>query len=203
MRTLGLRALAGGIAVAAGFDTLEAQVQVREGARSSHGEAQVTFGYVCDDRFVVQNDGDETVKLEYGLDRSDDRTPLTLKGKESVELLLSTTDELNLMADGKVIATAHNEGRECDEERPRVVVVRRPIVRVEPTVIVVRPRPYYTYYDDPWWHQRRRTVVHTTVIRFPIIINARSRDRGRDNDRGRDGGRDRDRGNSRSRGRGR
>ena len=177
---------------------LQAQV-VREGARSSPSDAQVTFGYLCDDRFVVRNDGPEPVRLEYGLDKSDERTALSLDGRESIELMLSTSDQLNLLSNGKVIASARREYRDCDEVEGRSRVVVRPLsVVVAPTVFIPR-YPVYRGYYDPWYYRRHshfRPVLHP-VIRIPIIIGGRrdnDRDRGRNNDRGRDRGRDSRRG---------
>jgi hypothetical protein len=170
-----------------GFSPLYAQV--REGERRSLDEAKIVFGYVCDDRFVVTNESTEPVRLEYSLERSDSRTALNLDGRESVELLLSSSEQLNLMMEGRVIASARNERRECEEDRPRVVV-RRPVVSIEPTIVVVRS-PYHRYYDWGWWHHRHHHPrVSHTVVRIPIIIGrSRDRDRGRDNDRDRNRGR--------------
>jgi hypothetical protein len=192
------------IGITAGF-SLEAQT-VREGARTSPGDAKIAFGYLCDDRFVVHNEGDGPVRLEYGLTRTDERTSLALEKDESIELLLSTSDELGLYSGGKEIAVARREYRDCDEvegRSPRVVV--RPLVVVAAPRVIVAPYPVYRAYYDPWYHHRSypRTVVHT-VIRIPIVINRRSsgsRDYGRDAGRnaGRNAGRDvgRDRGNGR------
>src|SRR6185503_14003247 len=120
-----LRTLIGGAAIGATAGIpLSAQV-VREGARSSPNDAQISFGYLCDDRFVVRNEGDAPLRLEYGLTKNDERTALALDKSESVELLLSTSDELALFSGGKVIATARREYRDCDEvegRSPRVVV---------------------------------------------------------------------------------
>jgi hypothetical protein len=150
-------------------------------------DAQVTFGYLCDDRFVVRNEGSDPVRLEYGLDKSDERTALSLDGRESVELFLSTSDQLNLFAGGKTIASARNERRDCDEVEGGRVVVRPLRVAVAPTIIVA-PYPAYRSYYDPWYHRRTyfRPVVRA-VIRVPIVIGGR---RDNDRDRGRDRGRD-------------
>ena len=182
--------LLGGAAFAAiaGVSTLGAQT-VREGARTSLDQANITFGYVCDDRFIVRNDGKEPVRLEYGLDKNNERTSLDLDGRESVELLLSTSDQLNLLMNGQVIATARREYRDCDDEDRPPVIVRRPSVVIRPTVIVAS---YHRYYD-PWYprHVYFAPVPRPrTVINIPIVIN-RSRDRGRDYDRGRNDNRGR------------
>src|SRR5262245_53074357 len=176
--------LLGGAAFAAiaGVTTLGAQT-VREGARTQLDAANITFGYVCDDRFIVRNDGKEPVRLEYGLDKNNQRTSLELEGRESVELLLSTSDQLNLLMNGEGIATARREYRDCDEDERPPVIVRRPAVVIQPTVIVAS---YHRHYD-PWYPRRVyfAPVPRRPVIHIPIVINTRSRDRGRDYDRGR------------------
>ena len=106
-----LRTLMGGAAIGAiAGIPLSAQI-VREGARSNPNDAQITFGYLCDDRFVVRNEGDKDVRLEYGLAKNDERTSLALEKGESVELLLSTSDDLNLYSGNGVIATARRAYR--------------------------------------------------------------------------------------------
>jgi hypothetical protein len=178
---------------AAAVAPLGAQV-VREGARTSIDAAQVTFGYVCDDRFLVRNEGTTPVRLEYGLDKGGDLTSLDLEGRESVELLLSTSDRLNLLSGGKVIASARRDYRDCDDDR-ETVIVHRPAVVVQPTVVVASYSRYHYY--DPFYprHVYFRPVVRP-VISIPIIIghsSSGSRDRDRGHDRGSDHGNDRGR----------
>lgn len=177
---------------------------VREGARSSPADAQISFGYLCDDRFVVRNEGATPVNLEYGLTRNDERTALQLDKDESIELMLSTSDELGLYVGGKVLATARRDYRDCDElegESPRVIVRPLAVVYSPRVRVIVAPYPVYRAYYDPWYHRHYsypRTVVHT-VIRVPIVINRRSSSGGRDY--GRDAGRDAGRNTGRSGGR--
>ncbi|HEX7937688.1 MAG TPA: hypothetical protein VF483_01780 [Gemmatimonadaceae bacterium] len=198
MRTTILRTLVGTAAISAtaGILPLGAQV-IREGARTSPKDVQVSFGYLCDDRFVVRNESDDPLRLEYGLAKNDERTSLSLDGRESVELLLSTSDELDLFSGGKVIAAARREYRDCrDVEDGGGRIVVRPLV-VRPTV-VVEPYAVYRPYYDPWWYHRPyfRPIVQA-VIRVPISIGGH-----RDSDRGRDRGGDRGRGNDRGGNRG-
>jgi hypothetical protein len=200
-----IRALLSGATLSAAVVLPAAAQVVREGARSSPRDAQITFGYLCDDRFVVRNEGDQPVNLEYGLAKNDERTALSLEGKESVELLLSTSDELELLSRGTVIASARREYRNCAdlEGEGAHIVVRPLVIRSSPTVIIA-PYPVYRAYYDPWYrhhhHVYHRPIVRPVVravVRIPIIIGGRrDNDRGRDYDRGRDNdrGRDYDRG---------
>src|SRR5262245_37865110 len=126
-----LRTLIGTAAIGATVAIPMHAQTVREGARTTPGEAKIAFGYLCDDRFVVHNEGDGPVRLEYGLTKNDERTSLALEKDESIELLLSTSDELGLYSGGKEIAVARREYRDCDDvegREPRIVV--RPLIVV-------------------------------------------------------------------------
>src|SRR5262245_24660001 len=109
MRKLGL-----GILIAAVAASPLAAQDVRVGARASLDDsAHITFGYLCDDRFIVQNDGANALRLEYGLENAGSVTALGLGGRESVELLTDSRRPLQLSMGGRVIATANNERRSC------------------------------------------------------------------------------------------
>jgi len=210
MRTTILRTLIGTAAISAtaGMLPLGAQV-IREGARTSPKDAkevQVTFGYLCDDRFVVRNEGDDPLRLEYGLAKNDERTSLSLDARESVELLLDTSDELDLFAGGKVIGSAVRDYRDCRDMDDNAHVVVRPLV-VEPTVVIA---PYHVYrvyrpYYGSWYRPYFRPYYHPivqAVFRIPISIGHRDSDRGRSSggDRGRSSGGDRGRSSGGDRG---
>ena len=198
MRSMTLGTLIGSAALSATAAVPMAAQVVREGARTSPKDAHVTFGYLCDDRFVVRNEGPDPVRLEYGLAKNDERTSLSLNGRESVELLLSTSDDLNLYTGGKVIASARREYRDCDDVEGGGHVVVRPLVVVGGPRVIIAPYPVYRSYYDPWYHRTYFRPVVQAVIRIPISIGGRrGNDRGRDNDRGRNN-RGNDRGNNRS-----
>ena len=64
------------------------------------GAAQVTFGYVCDDRFVIKNDGAQSVNLEYGLHDGAQLTGITVQPGESVQLSSRSNASFELWKDG-------------------------------------------------------------------------------------------------------
>src|SRR6187399_2539936 len=77
--------------------TLSAQEQITEVSRTPIASAaQLTFGYLCDDRFVIRNDDTKPVDLEYGLEKGTTHTKLTLSARESVELSSKSRNAIEL-----------------------------------------------------------------------------------------------------------
>lgn len=89
--------------------------------------AHLTFGSLCEDRFVIRNDGPNSVDVEYAVPKSGVRTPMTLGGREQVELESKSRDELELWMDGKLVATAEKEGRKCSELQGNAMVAIAPL----------------------------------------------------------------------------
>ena len=75
--------------------------------------AHLTFGSLCEDRFVIRNDGPTPVAIEYAVSKGTEHSRLTLGGREQVELESKSKEPLELWMDGKLIATAEKEGRKC------------------------------------------------------------------------------------------
>jgi hypothetical protein len=95
---------------------MRADAQVTEVGRTPVADvAQLTFGYRCDDRFVVRNDGNRSVDLEYAIEKGNEHTKLTLGARELVELDSKSKDALELWMDGKLIAKAIKEKRSCKD----------------------------------------------------------------------------------------
>ena len=130
-------------------------------------KVQLAFGYECDDRFMIKNDGANTVTLEYGLEGRSERTRLSIRGSESVEIDSKGPLPVELFVDGRRVAKEAKGNRACASattttasDQPTVVV--RPLDRREngATVVVVDPvvvRPRVVYVDpwyDPFWYPR-------------------------------------------------
>ena len=142
-------------ALALGGRALGAQ-QITEVSRTQPGaQAQLTFGYLCDDRFVVRNDGTQPVQLEYGLHGGAEHTKLSLNPRESVELASKSRDAVELWMDGKRIASAEKENRSCrDVQGTSSVAVQPPAVvttNAGPTYVYGPVYPYYDPYWSPWY----------------------------------------------------
>jgi hypothetical protein len=139
------------------------------GAQGAQEQVQLAFGYQCDDKFILRNDGTQPVTVEYGVAGVEQRSPLDLRGKESVELTSTAANPVELWMNGKIIASEEKGNRSCAGsqgggvayEQASPVVVVRPIIEAEyvgyaepayygPRVVVVPAYPqYYGYRPAP------------------------------------------------------
>lgn len=104
------------LAVSSAVFTARLDAQITEVARTPIAEAaQLTFGYRCDDRFVIRNDGNKPVDLEYAVEKGNEHTKLTLGARELVELDSKSKEAMELWMDGKLIAKAMKEKRSCKD----------------------------------------------------------------------------------------
>ena len=102
--------------------------QVTEVARRPIADiAHLTFGSLCEDKFVVRNDSPNPVSLEYAVEKGNEHTRLTLNGREQVELESKSKDALELWMDGKLVARAEKEGRKCRDVQGNASVAIAPL----------------------------------------------------------------------------
>jgi hypothetical protein len=112
--------------VVASVGTLAAQVT--EVARKPIADVtQLTFGSLCDDKFVIRNDGPNPVNLEYAVQKGTEHTRLTLNGRELVELESKSREPMELWMDGKLIAKAEKERRSCRDVQGSATVGVAPL----------------------------------------------------------------------------
>lgn len=192
MKHLGVLAATtmGLVAVSSLFGT-RLGAQIIEVSRTPIADAaQITFGYLCDDRFVIRNDGTKPIDLEYGVEKGTEHTRLTLNARESVELASASRAPLELWMDGKLIARALKEKRSCKEVQGNSSVTVTPL-EVPATTQRGAAYPYmYAYgppypFYDPWafgFYGSRsfRPYYSGVTVHFPIVIGGRNvRRRGR------------------------
>lgn len=101
------------------------------GAQQAAG-VQLAFGYRCGDRFLVKNDGDQPVSLEWKTTGSQDRSQLTLGAHESREIASASSDAVELWLNGKVIATEPKGNKPCGQAADAGSPVAGPTVVVRP-----------------------------------------------------------------------
>lgn len=187
MKSLRFSTLAAlGIVAGAALTASPLRAQITEVARTPIADAaQVTFGYVCDDRFVIRNDGTKPIDLEYGLEKGTEHTRLTLNARESVELSSPSKASMELWMDGKLIAKAIKEKRSCKEVvgNSQVTVVPPDVQTRQPTHVTnvyTSWGPPYPFYD-PWAFGMYgsfgyyRPYYSGFSVHFPIVIGGRSR----------------------------
>ena len=101
-----------------------------QNTQTAQEQVTLAFGYVCEDKYVVRNEGARNVELEFGAPGSTQRTPLHLKGKDAVEIPFSSAGSLELRMNGSVVATAQNENKQCPQAEP--IADQAPVVVVRP-----------------------------------------------------------------------
>jgi hypothetical protein len=184
MKNLRTFALAGlGLAAGVTLAAAPLRAQITEVARTPIADAaQVTFGYLCDDRFLIRNDGTRSIDLEYGLEKGTEHTRITLNARESVELNSPSKATMELWMDSKLIARALKERRSCRD----VQGANSSVTVVPPTVQSNAPQhvtniytsglPYPFY--DPWAFGLYgsfgyRPYYSGISIGIPIVIGGR------------------------------
>ena len=168
--------------VGSGLSTAPLRAQITEVARTPIADAaQITFGYLCDDRFVIRNDGTKPIDLEYGLEKGTEHTKLSLGARESVELQSPSKATMELWMDGKLIAKAVKEKRSCKDVQGNAAVTVNPL---EVSSNKPQRQPYgygvpYPFYD-PWGFSYYgyagwgwRPYSYGAIISYPIIIGGR------------------------------
>ena len=157
--------------------------QITEVSRTPIADAaQITFGYLCDDRFVIRNDGTKPIDLEYGVEKGTTHTKLTLNAREAVELASASRAPVELWMDGKLIAQAIKEKVSCKQVRgnssvtvtPLEVPTTAPRGAAYPYAYPYAYGPPYPFYD-PWAFGIYGSMVYRpyysgVTVRFPIIV---------------------------------
>ena len=123
-----LAVAAAGVSMTGSLGAQVSEVSRRPIADITH----LTFGSLCEDRFIIRNDGATPVEVEYAVEKGTEHTPLTLAGHEVVELESRSKEALELWVNGKLVAKAEKEGRKCNE------IMGDPTVAVAPLAVQTR-----------------------------------------------------------------
>jgi hypothetical protein len=119
---------AAGVAMTAPLGAQVSEVARRPIADITH----LTFGSLCEDRFIIRNDGAAPVDVEYAVNKGTEHTRLSLAGHEVVELESRSKEALELWMNGKLVAKAEKEDRKCSD------VMGDPTVAVAPLDVQTR-----------------------------------------------------------------
>lgn len=120
-------------------------VRVLQPSQEAQANAQLAFGYACDDKFALRNDGAMPVSVEYAIAGTDERGMVDVRAGETVELESASPNDVQLFLDGRLVASEPKGYRPCDDDwaSGRVMVRRletRAVVYALPTrVVYVRP----------------------------------------------------------------
>lgn len=152
--------------------------QITEVSRTQIADAaQITFGYLCDDRFVVRNDGTKPINLEYAVEHGTEHSKLALNAREAVELASKSKAPMELWMDGKLIANALKERRSCKDVQGNASVSVAPLevagsqAQGQPVIVYGLPYPFY----DPWAFGFYGSMGFRPYYSagFPIIVGRR------------------------------
>lgn len=147
------RTVAAASVVAATMFAAPVDAQITEVGRTPVADiAQLTFGYRCDDRFVIRNDGAASVTLAYAVEKGNEHTPLTLGARELVELESKSKSAMELWMDGKLIAKAEKEKRSCKDVAGSASVLVAPLAVTSTTDNRSTYRTSAYPFFDPWMY---------------------------------------------------
>ncbi|MGH7654244.1 MAG: hypothetical protein ACREN6_06225 [Gemmatimonadaceae bacterium] len=82
-------------------------------AQNAGQTVQLAFGYECGDRFMVRNDGNNPVLIEYAVAGSQDKSQLHLNGLQSAEIASAQSGNVELWVNGKVVASEPKGNQPC------------------------------------------------------------------------------------------
>jgi hypothetical protein len=180
------------LALAAGIPT-RAEAQIADVQRTAVADiSRLTFGYLCDDTFVLRNDGDKVVNANLGVAKSGEQTPVALAAHEQVQFTSKSKEDVELWIDGKLVAKAEKEKRGCKEVQGNASVAVAPLEVSGDTDKGRRSFANYPFYDPwfygafgPWgawgggfggWGYR---PFYSGYVGVPIIVGGRSGGGGR------------------------
>jgi hypothetical protein len=125
--------------------------------------ARLAFGYQCDNKFALRNEGTRAVEVEYGVVGASEKGKVHLDPNQGVSLEPTAAGDLEIRVDGKTVATARNGHIACAAQTAQTVIVR-PLNERE-YVTVVEPYPYYYdyypyYYGPPIGYVSPRVGIY-------------------------------------------
>jgi hypothetical protein len=125
--------------------------QITDLARTAVADVQrLTFGQLCEERFLLRNDGERPVAGALALAGAGEQVPYTLAAHEQLEFAARGKGDVELWVDGKLVARAAREKRSCKDVQGNAAVAVAPL-EVTPGEKDGRATwAGYPYYD-PWF----------------------------------------------------
>ncbi len=108
-------------------------------ALAAQEPARLAFGYQCDNKFALKNEGAGPVEVEYRVVGASETGRVRLDPNQGVSLEPRSAGDLEIRVDGKVVATARNAHSACQSG----TVIVRPLYGPEYVTVVA---PYYERY---------------------------------------------------------
>ncbi len=111
--------------------------------------SRVTFGNLCDDTFVLRNDGSRELNAQLGVTKGTEQIPVLLAPHEQLEFTSKGKADVELWIDGKLVAKAEKHARGCKAVQGNASVAVAPL-QVNTTEQTGRARFANYPYADPW-----------------------------------------------------
>ncbi|MBY0488680.1 MAG: hypothetical protein K2R93_02450 [Gemmatimonadaceae bacterium] len=163
-----------------------AHAQIADVTRSAVSDiSRLTFGQLCEDRFIVRNDGARPVDAEVAVAKSGEHTKIPLGPHEQVEFSSRSKGDVELWLDGKLVATAEKEKRSCKDIQGNASVVVAPLDVVQNDKDKTPRYANYPFYDQ-WFYGMYgpgfgygygalgwRAPYYTGFVGVPIVVGGR------------------------------
>jgi hypothetical protein len=160
------------------------QAQIADVTRSAVSDiSRLTFGQLCEDRFIVRNDGAKPIDAELGVAKSGEHTKISLGGHEQVEFSSRGKEDVELWVDGKLVATAEKEKRSCKDIQGNASVAVAPLEVTQTDKDRASRYANYPYYD-PFFYGLYgagfgygygglgwRSPYYTGFVGVPIVVS--------------------------------
>lgn len=91
-------------------------VRVMQPSRGGEANAQLAFGYACEDKFALRNDGALPVTVEYAVAGTGERGLVGVQAGETVQLESASPNDLQLFLDGRLVASEPKGNRACGND---------------------------------------------------------------------------------------
>ena len=152
MTSISVRTMIGLVVGASTTTAVTAHAQIANVQRSAVADiSRLTFGYLCDDTFVLRNDGEKPVEASLGVTKSGEQTPMSLAAHEQVQFTSTSKENVELWIEGKLVAKAEKEKRACKDVQGNASVAVAPL---EVSADADKGRRTYANYPyfDPWFY---------------------------------------------------
>lgn len=160
-----------------------ARAQISDVSHSAVSDiSRLTFGQLCEDRFIVRNDGAKSVDAEVSVAKSGEHTRIGLGPHEQVEFTSKSKDDVELWVDGKLVATADKEKRSCKDIQGNASVAVAPLEVAQNDKDRTQRYANYPFFD-PWGYSLYgpgfgygygalgyRAPFYTGYVGVPIVV---------------------------------
>ena len=109
---------------------------------------RLSFGHLCEDTFVLRNDGETTVHAALSVERSGQRTTIDLEPREQVKFTSKSRDDVELWVDTSLVARAEKGRKKCSEVNQNSSVVVAGLEGASDDRDDSRRYANYPYYDS-------------------------------------------------------